>query len=734
MDEGNVIFDGRNEDEDFGLEQITGDRADRYKFRTSPLRNAALQPAFFHNGAFTRIEDAIRHHLDVEQSLRQYNAAEAGVAPDLTHRIASSGAMLERLDPLLKDPIRLNDQEFRDLVSFVRDALLERSGRQETRLSADSRLGAEWNALVDLRGLSPKQKGELRRLVAMNQVLRNVLLSLLLAASAAAQPTITSISPTTAPRSGRLLIRGSGFGAVQGSGHVTVAGLPAPVTRWSDMLIAAYVPEASVVGADGVQVFNSQGAASNLISTTVTSRPPPTGQIRWRFQADGDYIPNRPGIGPGGTVYAQDVYGHLYAVDPAGGLKWVFNASGTSFGNVSVGQDGTIYVGSTTSIFALAPNGTLKWQFNQNPAAFIVLGPNVGPDGNIYVVGTQGMGVFSLTPQGSLRWSVPEDYSRPIVTMQEIVFGPAAQSRLYFHANDHLRAIGLDGTQLFTYRDGLDTSEGIQQPAVAPDGTVYSNMFNAIGVGIFLGKFDDSGNLLWRIFDQFVQPTNIVSSLDVGSDGRIYDGRNLSSLYAINSNGTVQWQYLDSGILLGPVVSPLNDRLLLGGIVTYGQPGFFEAISTNGVSLWKQILPVENGLNIVPMSSARFTPDGQTAYFGTSVPGQSGVGYSYLYSVQTGSSSTVTLSSLTLNPTTVKGGVSSQGTVTLSAPAPAGGAVVTLASNKNAARVPSNVTILKGAMSSTFTVKTKIVLGRKIVTISASYSGVTKTAKLTVTP
>ena len=58
--QGNVIFDGPNEDEDFGLEQITGNSADRYKFRSSPLRNAALQPAFFHNGAFTRIEDAIR--------------------------------------------------------------------------------------------------------------------------------------------------------------------------------------------------------------------------------------------------------------------------------------------------------------------------------------------------------------------------------------------------------------------------------------------------------------------------------------------------------------------------------------------------------------------------------------------------------------------------------------------------------------------------------------------------
>ncbi len=72
---GNVIFDGPGQDEDFGLEQLTGDPADRYKFRTSPLRNVALQPAFFHNGAFTRLEDAIRHHLDVFESALELRRA-----------------------------------------------------------------------------------------------------------------------------------------------------------------------------------------------------------------------------------------------------------------------------------------------------------------------------------------------------------------------------------------------------------------------------------------------------------------------------------------------------------------------------------------------------------------------------------------------------------------------------------------------------------------------------------
>jgi len=64
----NAAFDGAGLDQDFGLEQITGDPADRYKFRTAPLRNVALQPTFMHNGAFTSLEDAIRHHLNVMDS------------------------------------------------------------------------------------------------------------------------------------------------------------------------------------------------------------------------------------------------------------------------------------------------------------------------------------------------------------------------------------------------------------------------------------------------------------------------------------------------------------------------------------------------------------------------------------------------------------------------------------------------------------------------------------------
>jgi hypothetical protein len=92
-----------------------------------------------------------------------------------------------------------------------------------------------------------------------------------------------------------------------------------------------------------------------------------------------------------------------------------------------------------------------------------------------------------------------------------------------------------------------------------------------------------------------------------------------------------------------------------------------------------------------------------------------------------------TLTSLTLNPTGVIGGAqSSTGTVTLSGPAPAGGAQVTLASSNGAASVPSSVTVPAGATSATFTVSTSAVIVAASATVSASYNSTTQTATLSV--
>jgi cytochrome c peroxidase len=126
---GNVTFDGPGLNEDFGLEQVTGSPADRYAFRTSPLRNVALQPAFMHNGAFTRLEDAIRYHLDAVSGAASFTPDRLPV--DLRGPIGPLQPVLDRLDPLLRTPVTLTEDEIESLIAFVRDGLLDADARPE---------------------------------------------------------------------------------------------------------------------------------------------------------------------------------------------------------------------------------------------------------------------------------------------------------------------------------------------------------------------------------------------------------------------------------------------------------------------------------------------------------------------------------------------------------------------------------------------------------------------------
>jgi hypothetical protein len=90
------------------------------------------------------------------------------------------------------------------------------------------------------------------------------------------------------------------------------------------------------------------------------------------------------------------------------------------------------------------------------------------------------------------------------------------------------------------------------------------------------------------------------------------------------------------------------------------------------------------------------------------------------------------LSSLTLNPTSVNGGDSSTCTVTLSGAAPAGGAVVSLASDSTLAVITPSVTVAGGATSVSVTVITNRAKASTSVTISGAYGGQTRSAQLMV--
>jgi cytochrome c peroxidase len=78
-----------------------------------------------HNGAFTSLEAAIRHHLDVFASARSYSPGVQGLDADLIGPTGPIEPVLGRVDQLLAEPIELTEEHLAQLVAFVRHGLLD---------------------------------------------------------------------------------------------------------------------------------------------------------------------------------------------------------------------------------------------------------------------------------------------------------------------------------------------------------------------------------------------------------------------------------------------------------------------------------------------------------------------------------------------------------------------------------------------------------------------------------
>ncbi len=412
---------------------------------------------------------------------------------------------------------------------------------------------------------------------------------------------VDSLSAASLPRSGYLEIFGTSFG---GGGTVQIGGLDAAVANWQDGRIVAYVPEQASLGAADVRVTNGTGQPSNSVSLAVTARQP-DGRVQWRFRMDGPYAKVRPVVGPDGTIYAIDVFQHLYALAPDGGLKWLVRGAGDK--GVAVGAGGSVYTGSETSIRAFNPDGSEQWTFVESPGAFILVGIAVGPDGNIYAAASEGMGVFSLTPAGALRWQTPNPYQRLPILYNEIVFGGnAGTEQLYFFADRHLRGITLAGDPVFSIEGGVAQLQFAASPSVGPDGAVHTAR----------SEYSPGGSLLWTFTNPY--PASVFSKSTVDSSGVHYYVQDLIQLFALNPDGSQKWHRELADYVDGPIVDPTASQLVFQGAATLDHPGLILSTATSdGNELWRVVLPMENGFNQFVDSRATFTVDGQNAYLVT---------------------------------------------------------------------------------------------------------------------
>jgi hypothetical protein len=148
---------------------------------------------------------------------------------------------------------------------------------------------------------------------------------------------------------------------------------------------------------------------------------------------------------------------------------------------VSIGSDGTIYVGMATAsktLYALTSDLTLKWKFSGSGSFFNA--PSIGKDGTLYVgsmiyFDSNGEGVISntkvyaLAPDGKIKWSVSvnSDVISTVIVSND--------SRIYAATWDRLYCIDSNGLVIWTANGFTTSNHQILRPvplAFSNDGSI----------------------------------------------------------------------------------------------------------------------------------------------------------------------------------------------------------------------------------------------------------------------
>ncbi|MBU1875021.1 PQQ-binding-like beta-propeller repeat protein, partial [bacterium] len=295
---------------------------------------------------------------------------------------------------------------------------------------------------------------------------------------------------------------------------------------------------------------------------------PKTNNVKWQFKTTFYLHSSSPVVGCDGTIYIGSYDSTLYAINPDGSEKWLFNTGGSVFSPPLIGSDGTIYFGSyDTNLYAINSDGDKKWQFSTDHP--VLSSPSIGSDGIVYVgtyYGPTYYNLYAINPDGSEKWRFnigAATFSSPSIGSDGTIYIGSLDYNLY--------SINPDGSEKWRFSAGSSITSS--SSSIGNDGTIYigSNDNNLYAIS-------PDGSEKWR----FMTGGSIRSSSAIDNDGVIYIGSNDNNLYAINPDGSEKWRFSTTGMIYS------SPTIGSDGIIYIGSyDSTLYAINPDGSEKWK---------------------------------------------------------------------------------------------------------------------------------------------------
>jgi outer membrane protein assembly factor BamB len=242
------------------------------------------------------------------------------------------------------------------------------------------------------------------------------------------------------------------------------------------------------------------------------------GYVKWSFET-GDMIVAAPSIGDDGTVYIGSSDGILYAINPDSTLKWLFHAGGPlMFKSPSIGASGSIYISGGDTLYAINPDGSVKWTFGLTSYSWTSAA--IGLDETLFI--GSGADLCAIDLNGTENWSfhAGDQINSPAIDQE---------GNIYFGSWDHsLYAVSPDGLLKWTFTTG---DQIWTSPVIDLEGTIYIGSWDH-----YLYAVNPDSTLKWS----YQTNDRILNPAVIGNDGTVYISTDYK-LIAINPDGTDKW-------------------------------------------------------------------------------------------------------------------------------------------------------------------------------------------------
>ena len=270
---------------------------------------------------------------------------------------------------------------------------------------------------------------------------------------------------------------------------------------------------------------------------------------KWAFNTGGA-VESSPAIGNDGTIYVGSTAKRIYAINPDGSKKWSIRTKESVYSSPTLGKDGTIYIGSWDyKLYAINPDGSVKW-IHSTHGYVGYSDPVIANDGTIYIKhfwnswlahGSSFYELDAINPDGSqkLEISLHNDFS-----LDDVSFASPAVSSdgtIYLGASDRtLYAINSDGSKKWEY----NTGDRSYKPSIGRDGTIYVRAWKN-----YLHAINSDGSKKWA----FKTDDRVHNNPSIAEDGTIYLGAG-ENLYAINPDGSQKWAFEANDSVFSPTI------------------------------------------------------------------------------------------------------------------------------------------------------------------------------------